>query len=267
MSVLFELLKTTLTALNPYKYDELVDRKKRHALQYFVMLLLLVFILTAILFIPTLTLLPSYMQEEFSKFTKLSVTLDYEQTEPIKVPKVHPVITIDTVNPRESIEEGYILISKGSVFYRFTGFTKGTMISTDDLLSASGFSKILTSIFIMLAPMLIVMLYLFHAVKYLIVIFAVSAIGFIFSRVVRFGIEFYDCIKVGMYASTPMILLGLLTKPFVPSVGYLEYLVFLAYFIVGVFKVGDFEEVVKAGKGKSGHGRYTGSEADKLEKY
>lgn len=245
-----ELMMTILMAFNPIKYDALVGQSKRKALWYFCRMVFLVFIITSLLMIPNLFTLPDYLKEEIGKFDQLKVNVEYQQKEPVVITKNMPILTVDTVNEHQDITEGTILITKNAVFYRLLPFGHGTKIQTAEENSLQGFNIILMILFIAALPVLLIGVFLYGLLKYLFIILLVAVIALIVARFVRYGLTFKEVFNISMFAGTPLVVLGLLTKPFIPSLGYLEYVIFLAYFFLGCVKVGDFEEVKRRSAGR-----------------
>jgi len=90
------LLTRIVTAFNPTQYDTLVALKKRQAILYFIQMTALIFVVALLLMIPNLFSVPEMIHNEFSKFERLEIDVNYSQVEPINLPQYNPVITIDT---------------------------------------------------------------------------------------------------------------------------------------------------------------------------
>jgi hypothetical protein len=245
-----KLIITILQSFNPSNYEKLVARRKRKAITYFCLMSLCVFVITSVLMIPSLLTLPSYLSDEINKFSELKVNIDYEQKEPVYLTKNMPIITIDTVNEHEHIEEGTLLISKNKVHYRLLPFGKGTTRETSEENSLQGVNILLTILFVAALPVLLVGVFLYGVIKYLVFIAIVATLGFVFARIIRFGLSFREVFNISIFAGTPLVVLGLLSKPFVPSLGYLEYLAFFVYFLLGAVQIGEFEHVSRPSKAK-----------------
>lgn len=247
-----ELVMTILMSFNPTKYDQLVANRKRQALWYFCSMVFVVFILTSLLMLPNLFSLPAYLKDEIAKFDQLKVNVEYQQKEPVVITTNQPILTVDTINEHDDIKDGTVLITKNAIFYRFLPFGPGTKITTGEENSVQGLNVILMMLFVAALPVLLITIFLYGLVKYLLVILLAAIIGLIVARFVRYGLTFKEVFNISMFAGTPLVVLGLLTKPFIPSLGYLEYVIFVVYFFLGCLKVGDFEEVKRrsAGKGK-----------------
>ena len=238
------LLDRMLLALNPTKYDLLAKTRKRDATKYFLGMCALVFAITLLLMIPNLFSVPGTIGEEFSKFERLKVDLDYHQAEPINLPEHNPVLTIDTTPAREKDYPGFFLITDQSFYYRPTTMFSGKRVPLGEE-ESSGIGNIMISLLILSAPTLIALTFIYSIIKYGILILFTSFFAFVFARVIRFGVSLRQTTIIAIFATTPMVLLAMLTKPFVPSLGYLEYAVFFIYFFLGCVKVGEFEEVHK----------------------
>lgn len=235
--------QTVMHALNPKHYTHFTHVSLKDAFGYFLTLILVTFFAMSILWIPSLLALPETLTTEFEKFNELSIEIMYDQREPVVLTKDYPLITIDMKNEYDDIEEGLILITKDTTFYRFLPYGGSNKISdSENLLENSDeMSKFLAVVAFMAVPMVMAYAYIYFVIKYTVVVALLGLIGFVLARVVKFDISFADTMRASLFGATPMILLGMLTKPFIPSVGYLDYIVFVVYLVLGCLVLGEFE--------------------------
>lgn len=245
MSWLGRFVQTVLHALNPKQYHHLAGLPLKSAFGYFFALILAVFILMSVLWIPALFSLPDTISREFGKFNDLSVEIIYDQNEPVVLTKEFPLVTIDMKNSYDGINDGLVLISKDATFYRFLPYGgSGKISDSQNLLeNKDELGRFLAVLAFMAVPMILAYAYVYFAVKYIVIVVLVALVGFVIARVVKFEIRFSDTMRAGLFAATPMVLIGMLTKPFIPSVGFLDYLAFIIYFILGCLVLGEFETV------------------------
>ncbi len=252
MSRLHELITTITTSLNPKKYDILEIRPLGAAIGYYFLMVFTAFILMGVLWVPNLLTASDYVNEQFDKFNDLSVEVVYDQKEPIVITEDYPIITIDTLHDYDDIDQGILLITENKTLFRPFPFMQAQVLDdTKDLAENHDQSSIfLTIIILMMLPMAMAFAYLYFIVKFAIVILIATIIGSIFVGLLRFQIGFEQMVKVAIYASTIMVAINLLTKPFVPDVSYLDYLAFAILFILGIVKVGEFEDIIHESKKK-----------------
>jgi hypothetical protein len=107
-------------------------------------------------------------------------------------------------------------------------------------------------ILLLMLPSLLFIFYLIYVIKVLLVIILATLIGFIVARIAKFDIGFGTIFKVGLIASTPMIIIDLIRLPFGLNVYYAQYVAFLIFFVVGMIKAGEFEGTSRGGRKSRG---------------
>lgn len=244
--------QTILLSFNPVAYEKLCERKLTSAVNYYFSMAAVMFLVMFLLFLPAIITLPGTIERELASFSTLDIKLNQSMTGPIKIPGIMPKIIIDSSKEYTNIEEGKVLITDDAVFYKLLPFTEPKKIVREpNLLDRKDqLGTLLALLLIAMLPTLLVAAFVYFTIKYLLAVILASLIAFVIVRVARFGITMAELLKVGFFASTIMVAVGLLTKPFVPMVYYIEYALFLAFFIMGIAKVGSFESVVKPKKTK-----------------
>ncbi|MBI2147322.1 DUF1189 family protein [Candidatus Woesearchaeota archaeon] len=247
MGAFHKFWQTFFYALNPGRYDKL-SKNIGHAFFYYAAMLFVVFLATGLLFIPTLFSLPDRVNQELQKFETLEMSFNYTLKEPILLPHRNPVLVIDTVDNPDPIQEGTVIVSGDSFYFQPFPYADRLVIrNNDNILHKPAETAALASMLILYgAPVVFIVGYVYHFIKYLIVIFVASFACFVLARVARFSIDYHSMFIVSMYASTVMACLSLITKPFTPSIGYLEYIVFAVYLLLGTLTVGDFADTSAA---------------------
>lgn len=234
---------TFTASLNPARYDKL-DHRLSASFRYYAVMILFMILLTGVLFIPSLFSLPERVQQEMRKFDSLNVTMDYKLKEPIIIPRHDPILVIDVIDNPTPVQDGMFVINGDSFSYRPYLYGKPAAIRSQDniLETTSGAGPLFQMLVVLGIPVLLVSSYAYFFIKYLIIVVVASVIGFILTRVARFAIDYVDTFRIAIHASTIMAGLGLLTKPFTPTISYLEYIVFALFFLLGILKLGEFEE-------------------------
>ncbi len=243
MSWLRYFIQTVFHALNPKQYHKLGRFSLKSSFVYFFTLIFAAFIVMSALFVPALFSLPDTIAQEFGKFNDLAVQIVYDQKEPVVLTENYPLVTIDMKNSYEDIDEGLLLISKDATFYRLLPYGGTSKISdSQNLLENSDeVGELLAVLAFIATPMVLAYAYVYFVIKYIVAVALLALVGFVVARVARFDISFHDTMRAGLFAATPMVLVDMLTKPFIPSVGFLEYLVFIIYFVLGCLVLGEFD--------------------------
>ena len=253
MSKLRNLLSMIGMSLNPSKYDKLHKTTPGTALAYFLMVVLSTFLLMCLLFIPQVLTSGSYVQDKIEAFNELKINIEYDQSEPIYIPEKYPLITIDTIGNYSTLEKGMLLIADDATYYRVLPFGRVNVVEdSEDLLQRSDEAgKFLSIMGIMMLPMVMVFAYVYFTIKFLLIAVIGGLLGFIFARIARLSFDVGELIKLSLYASTIMIFVGLITKPFVPCIYFLDIVLYAIFFLLVMIKLGEFEEVIKPEDKKS----------------
>jgi hypothetical protein len=226
-------------ALNPWRYDELVEKRTAKVFKYFFSFVFLAFVLGIILMLPAIA---SFANNQMSHFDVLEVKFNTSMNSPVVFPENNPYITIDTRKSEGTLKEGKFLITDDYIYRKtFTG-----RVARED---AGDFKDLLANdwmvlvLLLLLMPSVLFLFYIGYAIKLLLVILLVTVLSIIITRVAKFDITFVDTLKTGLMAATPMIIIDLIRLPFALNVYYAQYIAFLIFFIVGVIKAGQFEGV------------------------
>ena len=230
--------KSIWLALNPWRYDELRDKRMRVVFKYFFSFVFLVFVLSIVFMLPTIG---GFVNKQLSNFEKLEVSVNATMKNAMILPENNPVVTVDTRKEEGKLKEGRLLITDKYLYvnypFRLT-VERYEIGSYKDLLVNQG---IIVSVLLLMLPSLLFLFYMVYAIKVLFIILLATIIGFVISRVAKFEILFGDTLKTGLFAATPMLIIDLIRLPFGFNVYYAQYIAFLIFFIVGMIKVGEFE--------------------------
>ncbi len=247
MSKLRNFLSMVGKSLNPSKYEELHKTSSGTALAYFFMAVLFTFLVMCLLFIPQILTSGSYIQDKLEAFDELKINIEYDQAEPIYIPEKYPILTIDTINNYTTLNQGMMLITDDATYYRILPFGNVKVIEdSEDLLERSDeVSNFLSIIGIMMVPMIMAFSYVYFTLKFLLIAIIGGFVGFMFARIARLSFDVGELIKLSFYASTIMILIGLLTKPFVQCIYFLDVVMYAIFFLLVMIKLGEFEEIIR----------------------
>jgi hypothetical protein len=240
--------KTVGMSFNPVAYDELSERLVGNTFKYFLAVLLLGFILAFLLAVPKIAGTAHYLNEQFNKFEKLDVNLDYEMKEPVVITENYPLVTIDTTKEPKEFKKG-VLITEEKFYYAILPFTSPRSFDIKkayDVAANSGnASNYIYVLLLLMLPSFLVFGYLNFFIKFLLVVIAGFILALVIARIIRYGITVRELINVSLYAATPMILIRMITLPFLPHIYYVEYVLFGLFLLMGIIKTGDFEAVAR----------------------
>jgi hypothetical protein len=217
--------------VNPTLYHDLMGDKYRYIIKHFLVLLLLLTIISSVLYIPKFIIIPQQFEKEFQKFDKFSIDMDVSTTGPVNF----GLVTIDTTVNEPPNKRG-IYITNNTVQVQLLPFTRPGRANPGDfkdLTKATPTIKanlILASI--MLIPYLIFLMFLYHAVKYLLLILLTSGIMIILIRTFKGEIKSGMAMKTCFYGSI-FLMLELFIQPFSARwqinalIPYIIYVVFV----------------------------------------
>jgi hypothetical protein len=231
--------KMAWLALNPWRYDELGDKSTGKVFQYFFSFVFLAFVAAILLMLPAIA---SFANNQMSHFDVLQVKFNTSMNSPVVFPENDPYVTIDTRKSEGKLKEGKFLITDDYIYRK----TLTGRVARED---AGDFKDLLANdwmvlvLLLLVMPSLLFLFYIGYAVKVILVVFLVTVLSIIITRVAKFDILFVDTLKTGLMAATPMIIIDLIRLPFGLNVYYAQYIAFLIFFIVGTIKAGEFEGV------------------------
>ena len=212
----WDFFKTIPKSIYPHSYYDLQERKVRYALKYFFSLLLLAHILMLVIAIPKIILLSSYLDTQFSKIEQLDIDLDIKTKQPILLTDKEPTVVINT---NESISTGYkkLLITGDKIYFK-ESVLKTAEIDTNQYKNILGkkevLKKVITILFFTLLPAILSLMYVYSAIKYLIIIFAVGLITYLLTWIFRYKITIRSAFISSIYASTIMIAIEVISIPY-----------------------------------------------------
>ena len=224
-------------SLLPPKYRDLCrDNTVRKSALYFLTLLIIMSLITGILYIPILKKLPQEVQKEFSKINNINFNVDLSTNGQAKF----GLLTIDMTTNR-SLEGSGILIAKQRLEYKLFPFTSPKVISDRDFQELvndpSSIQKLFKTIVIFLAPYLLILLFLYHLIKYLVLVLLISSFVIILIRTSKGDIDGKPVYKSGFFASI-FLMLELPLQIYVESWTYntlVPFLIFLIFLMVTIF--------------------------------
>ena len=233
-----EFFKNIGYSLNPWKYELFVERLATDLLKQFFMFLGFSIIISLVLFLPAFVALPVTLEEKLDGFDTLVIDINSSMNEPVSLPEHDPFISIDTTS-NESNKDAFVSITGNAIY---VGDTPRLVWQEyrDLLVKKATIGKVATVMLVLMAPSLLVLVFLYFAAKYLLIITLAALIGFIVARALSMAVAFKQLLKTGLIAATPMILIDAIRIPFALQLYALQYVVFGLFFTLGMFKVGSF---------------------------
>ncbi|NQU78315.1 DUF1189 family protein [Candidatus Woesearchaeota archaeon] len=230
-------LRTAWLALNPWNYNKAREKRTRDVFTYFFSFVFLAFVIATLLMLPAIA---RFTSNQLSHFDTLDISINTSMNSPVSFPISKPFMTIDTQTNTTDIGKGRILVTEENVY---TKTLTGKVVSTPtrDYKNLLQNEVLVTVILLLMTPSLLFLFYLIYCIKILLVILLAALVAFIIARLAKFDLFFTEALKVSLLAATPMIIIDLAKMPFALNVYFLQYIVFLIFFVVGIIKIGEFE--------------------------
>ncbi len=230
--------RTIWLALNPWRYDELRERRTGGIFKYFFSFVFMAFVLAILFMLPTLA---TFAYNQLSHFDVLEVKFNTSMNSPVVFPESRPYITLDTRQSEGTLKEGKHLITDEYIYSKkilSSQVERRPLGPYKDLLDNEWAIVILL---LLMLPSILFLFYIAYAVKVLLIVLAATLLAFIIGRIAKFEIPFTDGLKAGLLAATPMIIIDLIRMPFALNLYGAQYIAFLIFFITGAIKIGEFE--------------------------
>jgi len=243
--------------INPLKYDEIADYLMTNTFKYFFSVILIGVIVLFIFSIPMIYNFRTTFESSVSKFSQLGFNATASLKEPIKYPEQIPLVVVDFSNNSKNYYSGLgpkIVLSKNEADFHFFGknIVKYDMFK-DVIANKEKISNFLFGVLLISIPGMLMLAYGTMWVFYFALIIAIAIIGFLFSRLARFEISFSSCFKIGVFSSTVIIILNSILWPLNVQTYFLQYGLWIVFFIIGVSRSGSRVQSKSYGKrGKKG---------------
>ncbi len=253
-----DFLKTLFKSINPERYNELASRKFKDAAKYIFSVLFLSFIAMLVLMLPFFGTFPLKVEQAINSFTAISLNPNIETPQAIIFPAKQQWLVIDTTGTRTNISEEKILITKDKV-YNKAGLCfwlepacmlykpenrveqKDLAEYTDIKNHAPEISAMITTLFILALPTIILGLYLVLLIKYIIIIAIAALLMFGLSKILKKDTNYTTILKMSMYSCTILIVLEVVLIPLKINLRYIPLLIYAVLLFVGTYLLSEHE--------------------------
>ena len=284
-----DFLRTIFKTVNPYAYRDLATRSYKDSQDYFLSILFIIFCISVLLFLPAFASMPKTIEGKIDEFSVLSADIRLQSKEPVLFPEKNPVVIVDTTGTYQNLTKEKALIT-GDTLYTKAGLCFWTdslcflvpkekrvesvpLTEFSDIVThKKSISTMITILFLLALPALLISLYLLFAIKYILIILITTGLVFLISRfIMKSKFPYYRLFRVGTYAITLVIILDLLLMPFRINLYFIPVLIYFGLLLVGCYLIKDedvLEQMVHVGKSKKHEDFSSGSaKSDKKEKH
>lgn len=282
-----DFLKTIFKTINPDAYRDLATRSYKDSQDYFLSVLFIIFCISVLLFLPTFAAMPKTIEQNIDQFSILSADVRLQTKQPVLFPEKNPTVIVDTTGTYQNLTKEKMLIT-GDTVYKKAGLCfwfdslcfmvpKEKRVESipltdfsDIVAHKSSISTMITILFLLALPALLISLYLFFALKYVVIILITTGLVFIISKfIMKSKFPYYRLFRVGIYAITIVMILDLLMIPFRVNLYFIPLLIYFGLLLVGCYLIKDedvLEQMVHVGRSKKHEDFGSGSKSGSSEK-
>ena len=239
MMIIKEFLESAFSAANPKNYEDFVGKKIKDVFKHFFLLLLFAILLFLVLNIPKVVLFPSNFQKELNKFDVFNITVNATTKETAHF----WLFSIDTENNTEPETEG-IMFSKNYLMIKYLPYLpaqkENISLYKNVLTSSSVYRNKVLLLLILLSPSILIAIYIYYAIKFLLIILISTILGFVISRIIRHEITFSVVFKIAIFSSL-FLMTELILRVFISNIWIqqlIPFALFLIFFVIGIIKTG-----------------------------
>ena len=253
-----EFTKTLFKSINPERYNEISSRNLKDASKYIFSVLFLSFVVMLLLMLPFFGTFPLKAEQAINSFTVINLNPNIETQQPIIFPAKQQWLIIDTTGTTTNLSEGKILITQDKV-YNKAGLCfwmepacmlykpenrveqKDLTEYTDIKNHAPEISAMITTLFILALPTIILGLYLVLLIKYTLIILAASVLMFGISKILKKDTRYKTILKMSMYSCTILIVLDVVLMPLKINLRYMPLAIYAILLFIGTYLISEHE--------------------------
>lgn len=241
-----ELFYTIFKSLNPESYDELTHRQLSDSIKYFFFITFLSLMLAFILLLPALYSMPGYWNDKVSNFEELNINFSFQLKDSFYLLD-DPAIRVEQTG--SNLTGARVLITEDGIFYKsFIFFGQKKVIPLHDAYDLAGQQPTFSKLLFFIIPAIIFWAMVFFTLYFIVVVLISVLLANIIAWSLGSRIRFSTVLKIGLYASTILVLLQLLLLPFLRTV----FIPLIAYWLLLLIILFLFKDEHKS------HGSYVG---------
>lgn len=231
-----DLFYTIFQSLNPESYSELSDRPLSDSIKYFFFVTFVSLLLMLVLFIPTLYSLPGYWNDKINNFEKLDINFSFQLKQPFYLLE-DPAIRVEQSG--SNLTNTLVLMTEDGIFYKsMILFGNKKVIPLNEAYDLAEEHPDMSRLIFFLLPSLVFWSMVFFVIYFIAIIAASIILSGIIAWSLGSRLHPSKIVRIGIYASTIMILLQLLLMPFFRVV----FIPLIAYWILLVIVLFLFKE-------------------------
>ncbi len=190
--------------------------------------------------IPVLMGLPSTIESKLNNVDVFNIDTNFTTIQPITIPNQHPVLIINYNNQTPAQSANIILnnnmLYAGALFKNYELNISGY---GDVKQKASEYASVLTAVILMMLPTILVISYIYLAIKYFILILIAAVLVKIISAMLSYRTNFSHIFNSAMYGVSLTVFLDIIFFATNFEFYYIQYVPLLIYTFCGVTAKGE----------------------------
>lgn len=194
----------------PGQWDELSRRQVKQGIAFFSKILLAVFVILLLLYVPKLARMPVVIADQLGKFDELKCdTAQVKMSVPVALPRLEPAVVIDTTGQYKELTTERLVVTKDKVFFRplFRTFDVDTAELKNPGKNKEQVSVFFAALAFFVLPSIVFYAYVMLWLKYVVILFLLSIAVFVLLDLTHWKRAWKDVFVTACYASFIPLLL------------------------------------------------------------
>ncbi len=254
-----EFVKEVEYSFNPFKYTKLIENSSYKATKFLIKILIIAFILSMILYIPSLADVPDFIDRQLKKVDEVHVSGNFTLSDPIVLPEENPLLIVDTNHAYSSVGNALFLFTDTSI--SFNQFGEVIQVEYSELKEfykvTDKLSKMIFFIVLLTIPTFALMVYLTFLIKYFLIAFVSSALFYLLLDLTFLQVSFRRIFTISLYSTIILVLLEQILIPIKEDLLYASFgflwikfyvvstLIYLIFFLFNAIIVGKYIKSLK----------------------
>lgn len=210
-----DFVKEVEYSFNPFRYTKLIENSSYKGFKFLIKILILGFILSMILYIPSLVDVPDFIDRQLKKVDEVQISGSFTLSDPIILPEDNPLLIVDTSNSYNDVGNALFLFTNEGV--SFNQFGEIIQVDYSELKEfykvTDKLAKMFFFIVLLTLPTFALMVYLTFLIKYFVIAFISSALFYLLLDLTFLQVSFRRIFTVSLYSTIILVLLEQILIP------------------------------------------------------
>lgn len=212
LMALKELFYTIFKSLNPESYDELTHRPLSDSIKYFFFITFVSLLIMFVLLIPAFYSFPGYWNDKVANFEELDINFSFQLKQPFYLLD-DPTIRVEQSG--SNLTDARVLLTEDGIFYKsMIFFGNKKVIPLHETYSLADEQPNVSRLTFFILPSLVFWSMVFFTIYFIVIIIISILLSGVIAWLLGSRIHPSKVVRIGLYASTILVLLQLLLIPF-----------------------------------------------------